>query len=77
MEENLQGGNETNLFAGYRVFCNGSPERLLVFNDWDMFPEFCLIFYICDMGLNLGFLVSSTWKCRFGWPNHVLCLIRF
>jgi hypothetical protein len=42
-----------------------------------MFPEFCLIFYICDMGLNLGFLVSSTWKCRFGWPNHVLCLIRF
>jgi hypothetical protein len=32
VEENLQGGNETKLFAGYRVFCNGSPERLLVFN---------------------------------------------
>ncbi len=32
MEENLQGGNETKLFAGYRVFCDGSLERLLVFN---------------------------------------------
>ncbi len=32
MEENLQGGNETKLIAGYRVLCNGSLERLLVFN---------------------------------------------
>ncbi len=32
MEENLQGGNETKLFAGCRVFCDGSLERLLVFN---------------------------------------------
>jgi len=32
VEENLQGGNETKLLAGYRVFCDGSLERLLVFN---------------------------------------------
>jgi hypothetical protein len=32
VEENLQGGNDTKLIAGFRVFCNGSPERFLVFN---------------------------------------------
>jgi len=50
VEENLQGGNETKLFAGYRVFCDGSLERLLVSTHCYMFLKFCLIFYICDKG---------------------------